>query len=248
MNKRHPYPTEDEVHVWYICPEPDVAVPHRGRYEEVLSNEERERYHRLLFDADRVRYLVAHVLLRTTLSRYADVPARAWTFSQNEYGRPEIDGPVSAPRCRFSLTHTRGLTAIAVTASAAIGIDAERIATHDDSCEIAQRFFAPPEAVALNALWPDERHRAFYDYWTLKEAFLKAIGVGMSAPLQSFAFTLSDPPTVRFSYPASGDAAAWQFARLPLSDEHSCAIAMRHDRVPRVLTNDVRVSPDFRLH
>jgi 4'-phosphopantetheinyl transferase len=247
MNTRQPPPAEDEVHVWYVCPEPDVPPRLRDRYEELLSDDERERFRRFVFDADRLRYLVAHALVRTTLSRYADVPPHAWTFSQNEYGRPEIAGPAHAPRCRFSLTHTRGLTAIAVTATAAIGVDAERIATREYNSDIAQRFFAPSEAVSLEALSPAEQRRVFYDYWTLKEAYLKAIGVGMSAPLQSFAFTLSDPPRVRFNDPASGDPAAWQFARLSLSGEHTCAIAMRLDRAPRVFIHDVRVSAHSRL-
>jgi 4'-phosphopantetheinyl transferase len=247
MNTRQSPPAEDDVHVWFVCPEPDVPPHLRERYEELLSDDERERYRRFVFIADRLRYLVAHVLVRTTLSRYADVPPQAWTFSQNEYGRPEIAGPAHAPRCRFSLTHKRGLTAIAVTAVAAIGVDAERIVTREYNSDIAQRFFAPSEAVALKALPPAQQPRVFYDYWTLKEAYLKAIGVGMSAALQSFAFTLSDPPTVRFNDPASGDPAAWQFVRLPLSWEHTCAIAMRHDRAPRVFISEVRVSVGSRL-
>jgi len=242
MNTRQPPPTEDEVHVWYACPELDLPPHLRNRYEELLADDERERYRRFVFDADRLRYLVAHALVRTTLSRYADVPPQAWTFSQNEYGRPEIDGPAHAPRCRFSLTHTHGLTAIAITATAAIGVDAEWIVTREYNLDIAQRFFAPSEAVALKALAPAEQRGVFYDYWTLKEAYLKAIGVGMSIPLQSFAFTLSDPPRVRFDDPELGDPAAWQFARLSLSGEHACALAMRLDRAPRVVVHDVRVS------
>jgi 4'-phosphopantetheinyl transferase len=241
MNTPEPPPKEDEVHVWYACPELDLPPHLRNRHEELLSDDERERYRRFVFDADRLRYLVAHALVRTTLSRYADVPPQTWTFSQNEYGKPEIDGPAHALPCRFSLTHTHGLTAIAITATAAIGVDAERILPRESNVDIAQRFFAPSEAVALQALSPAEQRCVFYDYWTLKEAYLKAIGVGMSVPLQSFAFTLSDPPRVRFHDPELGDPARWQFARLSLSREHTCAIAIRLDRAPRVLMNDARV-------
>lgn len=234
MDTRQPPPQADEAHVWYVHPEPDVSPDLRNRYEAVLSDDEHDRYRRFVFESARLRYLVAHVLVRTTLSRYSDVLPGAWTFSTNEFGRPEVTGPADATRWRFSLTHTEGLTAVAITSTADIGLDAERFSSREHNIDIARRFFASSEADALGSLSPDRQRRAFFDYWTLKEAYIKALGVGLSAPLQSFAFTLSDPPTVRFDDPASGDPAAWQFVRLSLTEEHACAVAMRHNRAPRV--------------
>ena len=113
MNTGQPPPAQGDVHAWYVCPEPDVPSHLRNRSEELLSDDERERYRRFVFDADRLRYLIAHALVRTTLSRYADVPPQAWTFSQNKYGRPEIAGPAHPARCRFSLAHRGRRAAVA---------------------------------------------------------------------------------------------------------------------------------------
>jgi len=114
--------------------------------------------------------------LRTTLSRYAAVKPADWQFINNAHGRPELlDRPANAPDLRFNISHTDGLIACAVTIGREVGVGVEQVSrrlSHD----VAGRHFAPGEVNDLRRLPEDEQQRVFFDYWTLKEAYSKALG------------------------------------------------------------------------
>ena len=231
--------TADDVHVWHVVPEL-VSDPALLRcYEALMSPAERARRARFVFPADQHVFLVARALVRTTLSQYADVEPEAWTFQAGPYGRPEIAGPAGVPPLRFSLSHTTGLVAIAVALQVDVGIDVEGIERWRPRAEnerasgldIARRYFAPSEADDLETLPPERQGRAFLEYWTLKEAYIKATGLGLSVPLTSFAFELTDPPAIRFDA-GPGDSSEWHFLRLDLSPRHVSALAVRSTRRP----------------
>ncbi|ASC69573.1 4'-phosphopantetheinyl transferase HetI [Halomicronema hongdechloris C2206] len=146
-----------------------------------LDAQERWRYERCRFPQHRHEYLVAHALLRSCLSRYGEQPPQDWRFSTNAYGRPEIQVEQGAPPRRFNLSHTEGLVACAITRAAEVGIDVEhggQPVRAGDLAAIAVANFAPVELAELARLtgiaW---RHR-FFDVWTLKEAYIKAQGLG----------------------------------------------------------------------
>jgi 4'-phosphopantetheinyl transferase len=225
--------SDDEVHVSYVLPEPVVSAALRAEYEALLSDDERARSAQFVFGADRWRYIVAHALVRITLSRYAAVPPQAWTFEATASGRPEICGPAGVSPLRFSLSHTRGLIAVAVTRRADVGVDAERIDPSADMTALARQFFAPAEVQMLEAATHDRRAHAFFELWTLKEAYVKALGVGLSLPLNSFAIAFGAPPTIAFADGA--DAVTCHFAQLDLSPCHAAAVAVRGERPPRVV-------------
>jgi 4'-phosphopantetheinyl transferase len=214
------------VDVWFTLPGDAAAPSLIGEYERLLSADEAGRYHRFAFDIHRHHFLVAHALLRTTLSNYASVDPRAWIFTTGPYGRPEVSVPAGVPALRFSLTHTDGLVAVAVTTESDIGIDAEPIGRRASNIDIARRYFAAEEAYALEALAPADRQRGFLDYWTLKEAYIKAIGVGLATPLDSFAIQRRTPPGIRFLR-GQDDPAAWHLAQPVLSEAHVAALAVR---------------------
>jgi len=138
------------------------------------------------------------------------------------------------PPLRFSLAHTEGLVALAVTLRSAVGIDVEprsrRVTVH----EIARRFFSPSEAAALDALPPEQQPDAFLDYWTLKEAYVKATGLGLHAPLERFSFARTSPPVIVFAPGIDDEPSAWQFARLDLGADHVAALAVRRPDPPRI--------------
>lgn len=197
--------------------------------ESLLSPDERERMARFAFARDRRRFLMARVLVRTMLSRYGGVAPADWRFAANVHGRPEIaERPAGVPDLRFNLSHTDGLVACAVTIGREVGIDVEhtgRRLTHD----VPGRFFAPREVEALCALPAAERAETFFDYWTLKEAYIKARGLGLTLPLADFAFHLAPPapPTISFSPALDDDPATWQFAQARPSPVHRLAVAVR---------------------
>jgi 4'-phosphopantetheinyl transferase len=209
---------------------PDAWAQHEG-YRALLSAEEHDRMARLVFERDRRRFLLTRALVRTMLSRYAAVAPADWSFIANVHGRPEIvDRPQGVPDLRFNLSHTDGLIACAVTIGREIGVDVEHIGrtlSHD----VAGRFFAPNEVNALRALPADQRHRAFFDYWTLKEAYIKARGYGLALPLADFAFRLAPPapPQITFEPSLEDDAATWQFHQEWPTPVHRLGLAVRRE-------------------
>ena len=219
----------DEVHVWVAY---SRGIDDEGRlaaYETLLSTDERLRHQRFAYESDRREFLVAHALVRTTLSKYAEVPPDAWTFGANRYGRPEIAGPLADRRLQFNLSHTHGLSACAVALDREIGVDAEDLYRRPTGEEVAARYFAPAEVAALRATPPDERDDTFLQFWTLKEAYIKARGAGLSIPLEQFAFSLTPgrAPAIQIDGMLGDDPATWQFVQFRPGPEHLLAVAIR---------------------
>lgn len=219
----------DEVHVW--CAQPDAlgdADLLRG-LEALLSEEERARHRRFLRERDRRLFLVAHALVRRTLSRYLDVPPEDLLFRANAHGRPELARPWTAPHLRFNLSHAHGLAACAVVGELDVGIDVEQLRPIGDLESLARRTLSPEELQSLLALPAAARPDLFFTYWTLKEAYGKACGRGLSLPLRSSSFTLAGPggASVRFAPPLEDEPETWQFFRSRPTAEHYLAVAVR---------------------
>jgi 4'-phosphopantetheinyl transferase len=197
----------DEVHVWHRLTETTAGAT-STLDENVLSAEECARRDRFHFPADRRDYALAHDLLRRSLSRYAAIPPSAWRFVDGVQGKPFVcEGGLS-----FNLSHTRGVVACGIARTIPLGIDVERTDRITDIERLATRFFTASETAALMSGRVDARAR-FFDLWTLKEAFIKAIGEGLSQPLHSFSFDLDqDDRRIGFAPPPGFDAAEWQFA------------------------------------
>lgn len=159
----------------------------------LLDDAERARAARFAFEEDRHSYIAAHALLRAELSRRASPAPQEWRFAATALGKPFLLDP---PRdLRFSLTHTRGMVAVAVTEGLEIGVDVESEDRRAESMKLAERFFAPQEVALLRAVEGDARREMFFAIWTLKEAVVKATGQGLSRALDSFAVS-PDPPRV----------------------------------------------------
>jgi 4'-phosphopantetheinyl transferase len=222
------------VDVWYVLLDDPADAAHFDGYLTLLSTAEREVQQRFRSPHRRMQYVVARALVRTVLSGYVDVDPRAWSFRTNAYGRPQIAEPRSARGLRFSLAHTHGLVACAVTRGGPIGIDVENLTRSAPAMAIAERFFAPAEAATLRALSPADRHRRFLEYWTLKEAYAKARGFGVTLPFDSFAFDLQPVRPIALAWDTSlprHHSRRWQFDLVRPSAEHVLALAARpcHD-------------------
>ena len=225
---------EQEVHVWLTRPE-DVTDPDQLQaYQSLLSPDEQERYQRFHFDRDRHHYLVAHVLLRKALSAYVDVDPSAWQFSQNQYGRPEISGPDSAPPLRFNLTHTNGLVACVVTLELDCGIDVEQLSARGNLLGIAEKMFAVSEQQDLKNLDGQAFLERFFTYWTLREAYCKALGVGIAWSKSNYGFVEEGDERwgIRFDMPSSNEGFHWQFVLNKPTTEHLLAVAVRTEHMP----------------
>lgn len=216
------------VHVDLVLTDSPEAMERREQYLPLLSPDEHERMGRLVFERDRHRFLLTRALVRTMLSRYARVEPADWQFIANIHGRPEIlDRPDGVPDLRFNISHTDGLIACAVTIGREVGVDVEHVGRRLTR-DVATRFFAPSEVAHLQSL-PDEQHeRLFFDYWTLKEAYIKARGFGLALPLGDFAFQLSTgAPTIRIEPSLNDDPATWQFMQDWPTPTHRLGLAVR---------------------
>ncbi len=201
----------DEVHIWYRLTESlgDSAL---AAARSVLSSEEWSRHDRLQFAHDRRDYAAAHALLRTSLSRYADVAAHAWTFDLDAHGKPKLSDRCEAGLAlTFSLSHARGIVACAIAPGPDIGVDVERTDPAVDWSPVIERYFTRAELVQLDRCRPSERAGRFAMLWTLKEAHVKATGLGLSESLANIGFDVNGD-RIRFLPPANINAEAWQFA------------------------------------
>lgn len=175
---------ENELHVW--------AVPLTGdaeRLGSLLSGKERQRLERLRFADHRRRYEIGHGALRTILAGYLDEDATAIEFVNGPRGKPYVSG--KGPF--FNMSHSAKLALIGV-ARVELGLDLEKVRHLESLTEIARRHFSACEWDALSPLEGDARELAFYRCWTRKEAYIKALGEGLSMPLDVFDVSLDGAP------------------------------------------------------
>jgi 4'-phosphopantetheinyl transferase len=215
------------VHLWSVDPARVGQQNLQRHFDRLLDSAEQRRCLRYAFQRDRQLFLASRALLRTVLSRYEPIPPGAWRFAVDRYGKPQIERSPGALDLRFSVTHTPGLAAVAVTTGREVGVDAELVSRAVDAMPLAEQFFAPAEAADLKTLPPREQQAAFFRYWTLKESFLKACGKGLSVPLNAFWFSLNagDAPRIHFSDLLPERAERWQFFLLD-RPEHQIAVTV----------------------
>lgn len=229
----------NDIRIWYRHTEhvPLAAIQAAGA---TLSADERVRSNRFHFARDRRDYILAHDLLRRSLSRYDDVAPAQWQFTADTQGKPFVSGParptsLADPRpLFFNLSHTRGLVACAVARNMPVGVDVERIDHAVHIVQLGERCFSEHELVALNRCGDGARVR-FFELWTLKEAVIKTIGVGLSHPLDTMCFDLDQAGVIAFVPPPGMDAADWHFALYAPSPDTRLAVAARGGiaRAPR---------------
>lgn len=226
----------DTIDVWLAFYDEIADETLLDAYRHLLSPCELEQEPRFYFAHDRKRYRVTRALVRTVLSRYAGLAPRDWRFAVNAYGRPEIaNAGAELDGLSFNLSHTRGLIAMGVSRHRVLGVDVEHLNTREVSTGIADRFFAPSEVAELATVPPAQRQDRFFEYWTFKEAYIKARGMGLSIPLEQFSFQYRHAHAVDLSIePALGDdASRWNFWQYRPTPDYLLAIcAERGDGAP----------------
>ena len=219
--------TPAEIHVWLAFYEDITDERLRSAYRELLNAAEKEQETRFYFARDRRRYLTTRALARTALSRYVSIDPREWVFSTNAYGRPEIVNEQARDvGLSFNISHTRGLIVLGVTMRRALGVDVENVRAREAPIDVADRFFAPQEVAALAAAPPQQQQFRFFEYWTFKESYIKARGMGLSLPLDKFSFHYPNDHAVEISIrpELADDSARWQFWQFRPRPEYLVAI------------------------
>jgi 4'-phosphopantetheinyl transferase len=181
----------DRVDLWIVRPHEVKDPALLARFRSWLAEDELARLGGFHFDHHRHEYLMTRALARTALSDYRDVEPRGWQFAANAYGRPEIRPPCGIA---FNLTNTQTLVACAVTGDRIIGIDTEPLARAPDILEIAETVFSAPEMRELRALDAVAARDRAVSLWTVKEAYMKARGMGMSLPPKEIRVAFAGTP------------------------------------------------------
>ena len=206
-------PARDVAHLWVARPEELAAS---AEALALMAPDESTQQKRFIFPEHRHEYLATRVLVRRVLGRYLDVPPASLRFVRNEHGRPALEQPKSA--LSFNLSNTPGLVVCLVSGHYTVGVDTELASRAANILGIARTVFAEAELRDLLALEGDARERRAVTLWTLKEAYIKARGMGLTLPLEKFAFAFQAGAEVRIEIdPSLGDdATQWQFRTLEL--------------------------------
>jgi 4'-phosphopantetheinyl transferase len=227
-NNDHLAALQHELHVW-IAHVDDIAPEQlRQQCYPLLDEEEKARHQRFHFEHDRHHYLAAHVLLRIALSRYLPISPALWRFVRGSHGKPQIDPALKLPPLQFNLSHTRGMVACVIAADRNCGIDVECIRPMNDMQSVAATVFSESE-IAFLAAQPDTTQAScFFMLWTLKEAYIKATGLGMSLPLKRISFDIQAAQiSVTDASQSIDDSHGWLFDYHLADPMHPLALAVQ---------------------
>lgn len=206
-----------------------VTVERADRLRLLLSPAERERADRLRFERDRSAWTVSRAALRWVLAQYTGVPPHDLRFREGQYGKPFLEQKCDEARLQFSLSHSDELALIALTAGYDVGVDIERIRPDVNVAALAHSVFSEREIARLSSLSPDRQTELFFSGWTRKEAFVKAVGEGLSFGLNKVEVLL-DPrePAATLTVDRPGyQAADWSVLALDPGPGYSGAVAVK---------------------
>jgi 4'-phosphopantetheinyl transferase len=208
-----------------------VFAADRARVTQALAwmtPDERARFDRFRHDQDRMMFALGRAMARTLVGRTLGIAPGAWRWREGPHGRPEIDSP--ATDLHFNLSHSAGLVVCALARGRSVGVDVEHLDRRAPDRAIVPRYCAPAEAADVEArgeAWPAR----FLQYWTLKEAYLKARGLGIAVHLSDIAFTLDAPGGIRVAFERSlaGTDDRWAFTLTQPTPAHLLALAVPTD-------------------
>jgi len=218
-----------QIHLWQYPVGDPPDVRHVAHALTLLNDGEKRRAAAFHFEKHRAAYTLSHAMLRLTLSQYVPVRPERWQFLTGPWGRPEIAGPALDTPLWFNLSHADGFAVCVAGRVPQLGVDVENMNRKTSHDELARRFFAPAEYDYLRNLPPHLQREAFFRIWTLKEAYIKAEGKGLSIPLASFSFRFSadNPAQVTFESNESNPD-QWSFFEFQPGPDHRIAVGARH--------------------
>lgn len=236
---RHPSPSAfklgcNDVHVWLA--KLDLHSLQVDSLNDILTFDERSRAEHFQLQRDRDQFTVARGLLRILIGRYLGEEPAILRFGYGPCGKPYLLREYGGDDLRFNVSHSQGMAIYAVASNREVGVDLELI-RHDWAIDqIATRSFSSQEAEGLSALPPSTRTDAFFRCWVRKEAYLKARGTGLSAPLNQFEVSLApgDPVALLPANPDSTGVTDWALHELDVGPNYVAALAVEgHGWRPR---------------
>ena len=222
---------QNEIHLWHANQAEFNGPELELNCLSWLTESETIRYHRYFSDYHRKQFLLGRVLIRNILSKYAEIEPQDWKFEENRYGKPVIVSSQQAKPLFFNLSHSSERLVLAIAVHIGIGVDIEFCNKPRRVVKIADRYFSPSELEELLALPEADQLKRFYDLWTLKEAYIKARGLGLAIPLQQFGYHFPSKYSlqIKFSKELYDDVAQWQFWQIDLGEHFKMALAVKSE-------------------
>ncbi len=211
---------DHQVHIWVLRLDENQPTQSLG---DSLSPDELTRASRFRFDKHRDQYVLTRGTLRSLLAGYLGIPAKEISFEYSKYDKPSL---AQAQNLDFNLSHTEGMAIFGFTRGHRIGVDIERFRADFRADEIAERFFSLAEREALRKIPEALRHESFFRIWTRKEAYIKALGEGLSHPLHQFDVSLDSRAALLATRPDASEAQCWQLENLEIAPEFAAAAAV----------------------
>ncbi len=210
------------LHLWLANPNDVLAERVADARDRLLTEDERARLLAFRFERHRREYITTRILVRTALSHYHQTSPKAWRFTFNAYGKPTADGDCGM---NFNLSNCPDLVACLISHGPEVGVDVEPKARAMEIAEVAKTVFSPLELEQLESLPEPDRLDRGVSLWTLKEAYIKARGMGVSLPLKKFSFVFggADGIQLRLDPCLNDESARWQFCQLDHA-EHRIAV------------------------
>lgn len=216
-----------EVHIW--CADLNIHDDLLQQMLNTLSHDEKERAARFVREADRLHFISARSILRDILSRYCGCNSKDIQFEYNAKGKPFLSKDQSHLKIHFNLSHSNDIALYAVSKMENIGIDIEYTKKDIHPLDIAERFFSKDEILLLSQLPTADQLNGFYKIWTRKEAYVKAIGEGISHPLDQFSVDLANHKSKIEFNSTSGTMGDWYIYDIVLHHHYTAALALSYD-------------------
>ena len=219
-----PFLQQDAIHIWRASL--DVDASSLDLFWQTLSKDEQEKANRYHFVKDRNHYIAGRGILRQLLGNYLNLAAGDLLFDYNKFGKPTLVGDQSL---QFNLSHSKAIALFSFTHDLDLGIDVEWVDPGIEVISLANNFFSKKEAETLLSLPQELITEAFFNCWTRKEAIVKAIGEGLSFPLDQFEVSLKPAASAQLkaTYWDDAEANAWTLSSMEPAADYKAAIAYR---------------------
>jgi 4'-phosphopantetheinyl transferase len=215
---------QGEIQVWRISLTDKFGA--EIRLNEFLSPAEHLRAGHFYFAPDRRRFIIRRAVLRQLLAAILKIEPQAIRLEFGAHGKPSVAGQAGADGLRFSCSHSADWALIALTRGNELGVDLEQHRPMADTEDLARNFFSLVEINELAGLPPELRLAGFFDCWTRKEAFIKAIGLGLAYQLNGFSVSLApNQPAALLEVTDNAEALKkWELISLNVAPDYSAAL------------------------
>jgi 4'-phosphopantetheinyl transferase len=215
--------SKNEIHVWQI--DIETQLQNLKTYCSYLSNTEEDRASKFRFESHKNNYIIRTGILRLLLANYMTCQPNEIEFKLGKFGKPELENS----KQKFNLSHSKNKSLIAISQNKEIGIDIEFIDASIEAKTIATHFFSKDEIKQLYTLNDEKLAQGFFNIWTKKEAFIKAVGTGLTYPLDAFDVslnTLKKKALIRIKS-STKEAQKWNLFSIKTFNDYAGAIAYK---------------------